>query len=219
MTKKALLLGFELHFMQQFSGIKMIITEINVIFAQYNAALSLYIPLISNIVQLIASFFSSAIVARYGRKPITVFGNISLSLCLIIIATLFVVSDHSKGDPMRESGLIYAAVAFIILFMIGYTTTIGPVVWLYVPEMIPHSYVPIASIFNWLASSTCVIVTPYVLTACGSPYPVFFFFGAILFVFFVINITQLVETKGLTPHQVAMKFEGKEDSKIANETH
>lgn len=184
--------------MQQFSGIKMIITEINVIFAQYNPAIALFIPLISNIVQLMASFFSSAIVARYGRKSIAVFGNISLSIVLIIIAVLFVVSDSTK-----DLNLIYAALAFIILFMVGYTTTIGPVVWLYVPEMIPHNYVPIASIFNWLASSTCVIVTPYVLLACGSPYPVFFFFGAILFVFFLINITQLVETKGLTPHQVA----------------
>lgn len=181
--------------MQQFSGIKMVITEIQIVFAQYNAALSLYIPLISNIVQLVASFFSPAIVAKFGRKSITVFGNLCLSIVLIVIAVLFLISDQTK-----DAGLIYAAVAFIIVYMVGYTTTIGPVVWLYVPEMIPHSYVPIASIFNWLASSTCVIVTPYVLAACGSPYPVFFFFGGILFFFFLINLTQLVETKGLTPH-------------------
>lgn len=173
--------------MQQFSGIKMIITELQIVFSQYNAALSLFIPLISNIVQLIASFFSSAIVARFGRRSITIFGNLSMSIILIIIAVLFLISDQTK-----DVGLIYMAVAFIIIFMIGYTTTIGPVVWLYVPEMIPHSYVPIASIFNWLASSICVIVTPYVLAACGSVYPVFFFFGGILFFFFLINLTQLV---------------------------
>lgn len=171
------------------------------IFVKYNPAISLYIPLIANIVQLIASFFSSPIVAKFGRKSITCFGNIALSLNLIVIGILFVIGDSSHNDSC-----IYAAVAFIILFMIGYTTTIGPVVWLYVPEIIPHSYVPIASIFNWLASSTCVIVTPYVLDAVGSPYPVFFFFGGVLFIFFLINMKFLIESKGLTPSQVAQKF-------------
>lgn len=165
----------------------MVITEIGVIFAQYNASISLFIPLISNIVQLVASFFSAPIVSKYGRKSITIFGNISLSICLFIIAVLFLVDMYSHNIV-----LIYVAVAFIIIYMVGYTTTIGPVVWLYVPELIPHSYVPIASVFNWLASSTCVIVTPYVLQACGSPYPVFFFFGGILLFFFFVNITQLV---------------------------
>ena len=85
-------LGFELHFMQQFSGIKMIITEVGVIFAQYNADISLFDPLISNIVQLVASFFAPMIVTKFGRKSIASFGNISLSINLFIIAILFLVN-------------------------------------------------------------------------------------------------------------------------------
>jgi hypothetical protein len=60
---------------------------------------------------------------------------------------------------------------------------------------------------NWIAAAICTIATPYILDAVGSPYPVFFFFGAVLLIFFAINAKYLIETKGLTPSQVAAELE------------
>ena len=102
--------------------------------------------------------------------------------------------------------VVYAAAAFIILFMIGYALSIGPVVWPYVPELMPAKYVPFASSMNWIAAAICTIATPYVLDAVGSPYPVFFFFAGILLLFFFFNAKFLVETKGLTPSQISAKL-------------
>ena len=87
--------------------------------------------------------------------------------------------------------------------MIVYALSIGPVVWPYVPELMPIKYVPFASSMNWIAAAICTIATPYILDAVGSPYPVFFFFGGILLIFLALNMKLLVETKGLTPSQVA----------------
>lgn len=92
---------------------------------------------------------------------------------------------------------------FIILFMIVYGLTIGPAVWLYVPEIIPPKIVPPATFMNWLGVSISVILTPIVIDKVGSPYPVFFFFSGISFVFFMINYALVVETKGLEPSQIA----------------
>jgi uncharacterized membrane protein YdcZ (DUF606 family) len=90
--------------------------------------------------------------------------------------------------------------------LVAYALSLGPVVYPYVPEIIPAKYVPYATSMNWIAAAICVIVTPYVLDAVGSPYPMFFFFGGILLVFFVINSRLLIETKGLTQSQIAAKL-------------
>lgn len=76
--------------------------------------------------------------------------------------------------------------------MIVYALTLGPIVWPYVPELIPTKYIPYTSIVNWISAAICTIVTPYILNAVGSPYPVFFFFGVISLICFIINLKVLV---------------------------
>lgn len=117
------------------------------------------------------------------------------------MAALFLANIITK-----DVGLIYGSFALIIIFEIVYALSVGPVVWPYVPEIMPVKYVPFASCMNWIAAAICTIATPYILDAVGSPYPVFFFFGGIMLGFFFINLNLLVETKGLTPTQIAAKL-------------
>lgn len=165
----------------------MVITEVSVIFEKHSATLTLYSPLIANGAQLIVTCVAAFILSRFGRKKPTLIGNFSLSIINFILAILFLV-NYKTGSVE----VIYAAFAFIILFMIGYALSIGPVVWPYVPELMPHKYVPTASCMNWIAAAICVIATPYILDAVGSPFPVFFFFGGILLIFFFINWKLLI---------------------------
>lgn len=78
--------------MQQFSGIKTVITETGVLFANYNQVLSLYSPLIANIAQLIATCISACVLSRFGRKKPTLVGNFSLSINNFILAGLFLAN-------------------------------------------------------------------------------------------------------------------------------
>jgi len=83
--------------------------------------------------------------------------------------------------------------------MIVYGISLGPVVWLYVPEIIPAKIVPLATMMNWFGCSLCVIFTPMAIDANGgNPYPVFFFFGAFSIIFWIVNLVLMVETKGCT---------------------
>lgn len=47
--------------------------------------------------------------------------------------------------------------------MVIYGMTIGPGVWLYVPEIVPHRIVPAATFMNWLGASLTVILTPIII--------------------------------------------------------
>jgi MFS family permease len=196
-----ILLGFELHFMQQFSGIKMNVTETSVIFAPYNASLSIYAPLIANIVQFAGSFLSIPVLSYYGRRVSIIGGNFILSIVNLITAVMFVINFKTGNEAV-----VNVAFALINVFMLGYAASIGSVVWVYVTELMPSRWVPFASSMNWLSAAISVIVAPYVLDAVGSPYPVFFFFGGILLVFYAINQRYLIETKGLTHDQVVAKL-------------
>lgn len=152
----------------------MVITETGILFKGYNDSLTVWASLISNIVQFAATCCSIYILSRFGRRLPTITGNMALSIINFILAILFVINSKTHGI-----GLIYAAFVFINLFMVAYAISLGPVVWPYVPELMPDKLVPFASSMNWIAAAICVIVTPYILDAVGSPYPVFFFFGGI----------------------------------------
>lgn len=96
MTGKALFLGFQLPFMQQMSGTNMIVTEIGSIVEQYDKNLALYAPLVSNIVQLIATVLSVLLLAYFGRRFLLLSGNFVLGIFDIVIAVMFLILPHWK---------------------------------------------------------------------------------------------------------------------------
>lgn len=186
-------LGFQLPLMQQLSGTNMIVTEIGSIVGKYDQGLALYAPLIANIVQVIATGFSVLALSYYGRRTLILFGNFGLAIVDIVLAVMFLLLDLYSWKPP-----VYIALIFIMIFMIIYGVTIGPTVWLYVPEIIPAKFVPTATCMNWIGCSFSILVTPQIIDATNSSYPVFFMFGAVTLVFGFINYFLVIETKGLS---------------------
>lgn len=161
--------------MQQFSGIKIIVAEIGPIIATYNKTLALYFPLFINLVPFICTAFSVLVLARFGRRPIILIGNLGVSLCGFAIGAFFYQLKVTGSE-----GYLYGALGWIVVFTIFFGFTIGPAIWLYVPEIVPARIVPAATCMNWLGVSFCVIATPIIDSLFGgSPYPMFFFFGSI----------------------------------------
>ena len=184
--------------MQQLSGTNAIVTEVGQIVSAYAPDLALYAPVIINVVQLIATSFAVFALTKWGRRPLILIGNFSLGIIDLLIGILFIFSDWTPA--------IDIVMILITLFMISYGITIGPVVWLYVPEIIPAKIVPVATFMNWFGCSICVIITPIIIDVVGSPYPVFFIFGGVSMIFLVFNWMWLVETKGLTVSEINAKF-------------
>jgi len=99
----------------------------------------------------------------------------------------------------------------LIFYNIIYGATLGPIVWLYVPEIIPSKIVPFATMTNWLGASICVVFTPIVIKLNHkNPFPVFFFFGGVTILFYIMNVLLMVETKGKTKVEIAKLFRKEE---------
>ncbi len=141
------------------------------------------------------------VLTRVGRKPLTLWGNLALAVIDILLGLLFVF------DKWAPSGMI--VFVLLMVYMIVYGISLGPVVWLYVPEIIPAKIVPFATMMNWFGCSLCVMFTPIAIAANHkNPAPVFFFFGAITFLFYIFNLFFMVETKGKSKKEVIAEFKG-----------
>jgi SP family arabinose:H+ symporter-like MFS transporter/SP family xylose:H+ symportor-like MFS transporter len=185
--------------MQQMTGINAIVTQANNIVSKSIPAIAPYVSIIINGFQLLATICTIVILKKVGRRPLTLFGNLGLAIVDIAIGILFVFSDWSP------SGIFIFVL--LIVYMIIYGISIGPSVWLYVPEIIPAKVVPLATMTNWFGASVCVIFTPMAIEANDdNAFPVFFFYGGLTMIFFIINVFFMVETKDLTSEQIAKKF-------------
>jgi hypothetical protein len=140
---------------------------------------------------LAATALAILVLVRLGRKPLTLFGNLGLAICDILIGVFCYFSSWGPSNIL--------VVVFLTIYMVIYGISLGPVVWLYVPEIIPAKVVPYATAMNWIGCSICIILTPIIINANdGNAYPVFFFFGGITLFFFIVNIFLMVETKNLS---------------------
>lgn len=177
--------------MQQFVGVGSVSAQVGNIIGTYNKTLGLYLPLIVNSVQLIGNFSAVFLLKLLGRKTVALIGNGGIGLIDLTIAVLFIFIDDGNS-------IIISVTVFLILYMLLFGLTLGPITWLYIPEIIPANMVPYATVDNWVAATIVYSMTPMVVGAFdGNPSVLFFIFTGLTFTFFVINALFMVETKGL----------------------
>ena len=191
-------LGFQLPFMQQINGVSVIATQMIQIVNLFNPSLAIYVPIISTTLQNLSTIAAIFALSKFGRRPILLLGNFGLAFLDILLAILFLFSYWKPA--------ITLSIVLFTLFLMIFGFTVGPLVWLYVPEIIPADVVPFATFLNWLACTIGIVITPVLIHAAGSPYPVFFIFGGISMILFVLNYIYVVETRGLTPSEINAKF-------------
>jgi hypothetical protein len=105
------------------------------------------------IVQLIATISLIGVISKIGRRPIMLFGNGGLAICDISLGVLFLFIDSWQPS-------FWLIFTLLMAYMVIYGISIGPTVWLYVPEIIPAKIVPVATAFNWIGCSICIIILP-----------------------------------------------------------
>lgn len=128
--------------MQQLTGTNGITTQVNNMVAAVAPNIADYVGLVINVIKLIATMAAVLVVTRYGRKTITLSGNLALGAIDMAIAVLFVLGGWEPSG--------YLIFLLLIAFNIVYGVTLGPIIWLYVPEIIPAKVVPLATMTNWL---------------------------------------------------------------------
>jgi len=140
-----MIIGMLLGALQQFSGINALITYSTTIFMgdtdngatyptpeEFDEARNLTTFL--GILNFISPIFAGALMYRVGRKDLLVTGLFMLIGCWLAVV-IFLTGDIPK--------------IAILVYIVAFGISLGPIVWIYVAEILPDLGVSLAALANW----------------------------------------------------------------------
>jgi FtsH-binding integral membrane protein len=121
----------------------------------------------------------------FGRKPIMAIGSLGIIICNFVIG----YCSWAEVNP-------WVVVGFILVFLVFFEFSYGPIFWVYCSETMIDKSVGICAAVNWIACSVIVmtllaLVSPTVLGVSGT----FFLYGVISVVGLVIILAFVPESK------------------------
>lgn len=135
-------------------------------------------------------------------KKILQFGTAGSAISNVVIAVGFWLN---VSHPTVALVLILGALLF---YMANFNLSLGPIVWLYIPEIVQPSFLPYSTMVNWGCSAFSILMFPIIKEAlpAGNPAPMFLFFAIWSGVSFLANQKYVIETMGKTPRQIKEDF-------------
>jgi SP family sugar:H+ symporter-like MFS transporter len=166
-------------------------------FSESNALLQ---NVISGAVNIGSTFVAIALVDKWGRKPLLIFGSLGMTVTLGILAWIFASSpldDHGKLALTSATGLsaLIAANAYIFCFGVSW----GPVMWVMLGEMFQNQFrgaaLSVSGFVQWISNFAITMTFPILLGSfgLGGAYGLYTVFAAVSIVF-VVKLVR--ETKG-----------------------
>lgn len=154
------------------------------------------IPVILNLEQTLACLVTSYLLMKLGRKQILQAGTFVGVISLVMIGIGFFIQDSSK----TFSNVLILGGLFV--FMANFGLSLGPIVWLYIPEILEPSRISISTMANWASASLITILFPIIKDALGTSAYLFLFYAVYCTVGFFINQKYVIETKGKTEKEI-----------------
>jgi SP family sugar:H+ symporter-like MFS transporter len=166
-------------------------------FSESNALLQ---NVISGAVNIGSTFVAIALVDKWGRKPLLIFGSIGMTFTLGALAWIFSSSpldEHGKLALTGSVGLsaLIAANAYIFCFGVSW----GPVMWVMLGEMFQNQFrgaaLSVNGFVQWISNFAITMSFPILLGSfgLGGAYGLYTLFAAIS-ILFVVKLVR--ETKG-----------------------
>jgi MFS transporter, SP family, arabinose:H+ symporter len=187
-----MIIGIVIGILQQVSGINAVFFYAPMIFEKSgigtNAAFMQ--AALVGLVNLVFTVVAMALIDRFGRRPLLVFGLSGIAACMLLLAWAF-----SAGDDANPRLILVAILGFVASFAVS----LGPVMWVLFSELFPNRVRGVAISFVGLVNSATafvvILVFPWQLQSLGSA-TTFLFYGlcALAGLAFVLRV--LPETKG-----------------------
>ncbi len=209
--RRPLIIGVGLSIIQQITGINAIIYYANDIFAKAGfesaQAQSRATLFAIGLVNVLATFIAVAYVDRFGRKPLLKYGLIGMCGSLALVGLSFAAFDNTGGGV--STGGILTLIGLVI-FIISFAFSLGPVVWTVISEIFPSRVrgraVSIATAANWGAAFLVAQFFLSIVDAIGEA-ETFFLFSGICVVSFIWIAKWVPETKGRTLEEIQTMFD------------
>ena len=127
-----------------------------------------------------------------------------MGIALAVISLSFFVQSCSS-EPGPAWNIIIVTGLFTCRGL--FSLSIGPIAWLYLPEIVEARITGIATMLNWLAAACVTFIYPILVELVGSPWLMFLIFTVNVTAGYLLNEKWMVETKGKTEWQIRKEYD------------
>lgn len=195
--RRSTYLGVLLQFMQQFTGMTVIMYYAPKIFeiaGFANVREQMWGTVIAGLTNVLATFIAIALVDRWGRKPILKLGFSVMAICMGILGYMFSIGISSAAGQ-------YSAVVVLLIFITGFAMSAGPLIWVLCSEIQPLAGrdfgVTCSTMANWIANMIIGATFLTLIDSIGSP-NTFWLYGVLNVVCIALTVLFVPETKNIS---------------------
>jgi SP family galactose:H+ symporter-like MFS transporter len=195
--RRAVFLGVLLQVMQQFTGMNVIMYYAPKIFeiaGFANTTQQMWGTVIVGLVNVLATFIAIGLVDRWGRKPTLVLGFMVMAIGMGILGTMLHIGIHSAEAQ-------YFAVAMLLMFIIGFAMSAGPLIWVLCSEIQPLKGrdfgITVSTATNWIANMIVGATFLTMLNTLGNATTFWVYAGLNVF-FILLTLVLIPETKNVS---------------------
>lgn len=206
--RKALVLGLGLFSWQQFSGVVPILAYTAFIFAKSGSSIAPErAAIIVGVIQLMASFVSTFIVDRCGRKLLLLVSYLFMGLALLTLGTYF----YLENGHVDLSSFRWVPVLCLSIHVLNYGLGAGPMPYIVTSETLPIDIKSLAvSVVIWWGTLLAFLNVKFFplfidkvgLSECLFSYGILSLTGC-LFIWSTVP-----ETKGIPLHDILLRLNG-----------
>ncbi|KAJ5682532.1 hypothetical protein N7462_005697 [Penicillium macrosclerotiorum] len=149
------------------------------------------------------TFLGLYLIEHYGRRRSLIAGALWMFVCFMVFASVGHFS-LDREDPQRTKSAGVAMVVFACLFILGFASTWGPMVWTIIAELYPSQYrargMSLATASNWLWNFLLAFFTPFIVSAIDFRFG--YVFAGCLFLAAGLVYVAVIEGQGRTLEEI-----------------
>lgn len=193
---KFIIIGIFLAFLQQWSGINVVIYYAADIFkaAGFNLQQMMLNIVVIGMVMVLSVFITIFTVDKFGRKKLLLIGTGVMAVVYGLIGYSFLLEE--TGTPI---------VVLVLINVMVYSFTLAPLLWVVLSEIFPTrirgAAVSVAALAHWVGNFTLTFSFPTIKENLGWAQN-FWLYGVICLAGFLIIYRVLPETKGKTLEEI-----------------
>jgi SP family galactose:H+ symporter-like MFS transporter len=200
--RRAIGLGVGLQIIQQLTGINVVMYYAPRIFKIAGFASTehqLWGTVIVGLTNVLATFIAIALVDRLGRKPIMYAGFVVMGIAMVTVGSLF------NMDLEKTPALGMWAIVALLVFIVGFAMSAGPIIWVLCAEIFPLSGrdlgVTFSTATNWIVNAIVGGTFLTLLNTLGNG-NTFLLYGGLNALFIVFFLLLVPETKGVSLEKI-----------------
>ena len=206
--RRSVFLGIALQVVQQLTGINVVMYYAPRIFADmgYATTAQMWFTAIVGLTNVLSTFIAIGLVDRLGRKPILYAGFVVMAIGLGVVGWLMHLGMGTQGERLL-------AVAMLLVFVVGFAFSAGPLVWTLCSEIQPLKGrdfgIGVSTVTNWVFTAVVGATFLTLLNRFGHA-QTFWLYAAFNAAFLLFTWALVPETKGVSLEQIEHKLmEGK----------